>query len=76
MIRKRLATLEEHLSNAVFGQKEAVGEVVSAIKLARSGLRDPQKPIGNFLFAGPTGVGKTELSKTACWSSWYRISTL
>ena len=61
--KERLATLEQHLSTAVFGQAEAVSEVVSAIKLARSGLRDPQKPIGNFLFAGPTGVGKTELSK-------------
>ena len=61
--KERLATLEEHLSKAVFGQAKAVSEVVSAIKLARSGLRDPQKPIGSFLFAGPTGVGKTELSK-------------
>jgi ATP-dependent Clp protease ATP-binding subunit ClpA len=61
--RGKLATLEEDLSNSVFGQAKAVGEVTSAIKLARSGLRDPNKPIGNFLFAGPTGVGKTELSK-------------
>ncbi len=61
--KERLATLGEHLKKAVFGQEEAVNEVVSAIKLARSGLREPQKPIGNFLFAGPTGVGKTELSK-------------
>ena len=61
--RGKLATLGEDLSNSVFGQAKAVGEVSSAIKLARSGLRDPNKPIGNFLFAGPTGVGKTELSK-------------
>jgi ATP-dependent Clp protease ATP-binding subunit ClpA len=61
--RGKLATLEQDLSNSVFGQAKAVGEVTSAIKLARSGLRDPNKPIGNFLFAGPTGVGKTELSK-------------
>jgi ATP-dependent Clp protease ATP-binding subunit ClpA len=61
--RGKLATLEQDLSNSVFGQAKAVGEVTSSIKLARSGLRDPNKPIGNFLFAGPTGVGKTELSK-------------
>jgi ATP-dependent Clp protease ATP-binding subunit ClpA len=61
--RGKLATLEQELSQAVFGQTKAVAEVTSAIKLARSGLRDPNKPIGNFLFAGPTGVGKTELSK-------------
>ncbi len=61
--RGKLATLGEELSQAVFGQAKAVAEVTSAIKLARSGLRDPNKPIGNFLFAGPTGVGKTELSK-------------
>jgi ATP-dependent Clp protease ATP-binding subunit ClpA len=61
--RGKLATLEADLSNSVFGQVKAVGEVTSSIKLARSGLRDPNKPIGNFLFAGPTGVGKTELSK-------------
>jgi ATP-dependent Clp protease ATP-binding subunit ClpA len=61
--RGKLATLEHDLGNAVFGQTKAVAEVTSSIKLARSGLRDPNKPIGNFLFAGPTGVGKTELSK-------------
>ena len=61
--RSKLATLEHDLSHSVFGQSKAVAEVTSSIKLARSGLRDPNKPIGNFLFAGPTGVGKTELSK-------------
>ncbi len=61
--RSKLATLEHDLSHSVFGQAKAVSEVTSSIKLARSGLRDPNKPIGNFLFAGPTGVGKTELSK-------------
>ena len=61
--RGRLKSLESDLSDVVFGQAGAVKEVASAIKLARSGLRDPNKPIGNFLFAGPTGVGKTELSK-------------
>ncbi|MDZ7705994.1 MAG: ATP-dependent Clp protease ATP-binding subunit ClpA [Trueperaceae bacterium] len=61
--RERLAGLEHNLARAVFGQQAAVAEVTSAIKLARSGLRDPQKPMGSFLFAGPTGVGKTELCR-------------
>ncbi len=47
----------------IFGQDQAIAEVVSAIKLSRSGLRAPEKPIGSFLFSGPTGVGKTELAK-------------
>jgi ATP-dependent Clp protease ATP-binding subunit ClpA len=61
--KTRLQTLETHLQEVVFGQHQAVSEVVSAIKLARSGLREGEKPIGAFLFAGPTGVGKTELAK-------------
>ncbi|HHO56126.1 MAG TPA: AAA family ATPase, partial [Trueperaceae bacterium] len=61
--RSLLATVEQDLSAVLFGQQAAVKEVSSAIKLARSGLRDPDKPIASFLFAGPTGVGKTELSK-------------
>lgn len=61
--KELLASLEAALSRQVFGQARAVAEVSSAIKLSRSGLRDPDKPIGNFLFAGPTGVGKTELAK-------------
>ncbi len=61
--RERLQSLEEHLSEVIYGQENAVGEVVSAIKLARSGLNNPEKPIGSFLFVGPTGVGKTELSR-------------
>ncbi|MCX7602046.1 MAG: AAA family ATPase [Meiothermus sp.] len=58
-----LANLEQELKGAVFGQERAVEEVASAIKLARAGLRDPQKPMGAYLFAGPTGVGKTELAR-------------
>ncbi len=58
-----LASLESELKRAVFGQNKAVEEVASAIKLARAGLRDPQKPMGSYLFAGPTGVGKTELAR-------------
>jgi ATP-dependent Clp protease ATP-binding subunit ClpA len=58
-----LATLEADLKGRVYGQDAAVEAVASAVKLARAGLRDPQKPQGAFLFAGPTGVGKTELAR-------------
>ncbi|MEW6320683.1 MAG: ATP-dependent Clp protease ATP-binding subunit ClpA [Acidobacteriota bacterium] len=61
--RASLASLDAELRAAIFGQDDAVAEVASAIKLSRSGLRAPDKPIGSFLFAGPTGVGKTELSR-------------
>ena len=61
--REALATLEAALRAQIFGQDPACETVAGAIKLARSGLRDPLKPMGCFLFAGPTGVGKTELSK-------------
>lgn len=61
---ERLMQLEEILHERVIGQDEAVGAVARAIRRARSGLKDPQKPIGSFLFLGPTGVGKTELAKT------------
>jgi ATP-dependent Clp protease ATP-binding subunit ClpA len=61
--REALAGLEAALRAQIFGQDPACEAVASAIKLARSGLRDPLKPMGCFLFAGPTGVGKTELSK-------------
>ena len=61
--RDKLASLEEDLRRVIYGQDEAVRQVVSAIKLARSGLKNPERPIANFLFAGPTGVGKTELAR-------------
>ena len=61
--RAALAALETTLKGQIFGQDAACETVAGAIKLARSGLRDPLKPTGCFLFAGPTGVGKTELSK-------------
>ena len=61
--RAALATLDTQLKKVIFGQEGAIDEVASAIKLSRSGLRSPEKPIGNFLFAGPTGVGKTELAR-------------
>jgi ATP-dependent Clp protease ATP-binding subunit ClpA len=58
-----LKNLETELRSVIFGQDAAIDEVASAIKLSRSGLRSADKPMGNFLFAGPTGVGKTELAK-------------
>ena len=58
-----LRDLEKTLKRVVFGQDKAVEALCSAIKLARAGLREPEKPIGNYLFAGPTGVGKTEVAK-------------
>ena len=58
-----LKDLEVSLKRVVFGQDEAIEALSSAIKLARAGLREPEKPIGNYLFAGPTGVGKTEVAK-------------
>ena len=61
--RRALGKLDTLLKEVIFGQESAIDEVASAIKLSRSGLRSPDKPIGNFLFAGPTGVGKTELAR-------------
>jgi ATP-dependent Clp protease ATP-binding subunit ClpA len=58
-----LQHLDTELKSVIFGQDAAIDEVASAIKLSRSGLRAPDKPMGSFLFAGPTGVGKTELAK-------------
>ena len=60
---KRLAALEKELHKRVIGQEEAVKAVAQAVKRGRVGLKDPNRPIGSFLFLGPTGVGKTELSK-------------
>ncbi|MBI1237404.1 MAG: ATP-dependent Clp protease ATP-binding subunit ClpA [Alphaproteobacteria bacterium] len=58
-----LKSLPSDLRHVVFGQDEAIEKLSSAIKLARAGLREPEKPIGNYLFSGPTGVGKTEVAK-------------
>jgi ATP-dependent Clp protease ATP-binding subunit ClpA len=58
-----LANLERDLKTVVFGQDNAITALASAIKLARAGLREPEKPIGSYLFTGPTGVGKTEVAK-------------
>jgi ATP-dependent Clp protease ATP-binding subunit ClpA len=61
--RNALKTLDRDLKNVVFGQDKAINAMVSAIRMARSGLGNPRKPIGNFLFSGPTGVGKTEVAR-------------
>ncbi|WP_284214227.1 ATP-dependent Clp protease ATP-binding subunit ClpA [Comamonas jiangduensis] len=61
--RSKLQTLERDLKSVVFGQDKALEVLASAVKMARSGLGKPEKPIGSFLFSGPTGVGKTEAAK-------------
>ena len=61
--KSMLEKLERDLKLVVFGQDRAIGELASAIKLSRAGLREPEKPIGNYLFSGPTGVGKTEVAR-------------
>ena len=61
--RDKLATLERDLRLTIYGQDAAIEQLASSIKLARSGLGNPDKPIGNFLLAGPTGVGKTEVTR-------------
>ncbi len=62
--KKRLATAEEHLKKRVVGQDNAVVVVADALRRSRSGLQDPNRPIGSFLFIGETGIGKTELAKS------------
>jgi ATP-dependent Clp protease ATP-binding subunit ClpB len=61
--REKLVRMENHLGKRVIGQKEAIEAVSNAVRRARSGLQDPDRPIGSFIFMGPTGVGKTELAK-------------
>ena len=60
---KVLASLQSNLKQMVYGQDKAIEALASSIKLSRAGLREPEKPIGNYLFAGPTGVGKTEVAR-------------
>jgi ATP-dependent Clp protease ATP-binding subunit ClpA len=62
--KDKLRTLEERLKTRIFGQQEAVQAVVKAVKRSRAGFRDENKPVANFLFVGPTGVGKTELARS------------
>src|SRR5690606_21611683 len=61
--KERLRTLEDELHKRVVGQDEAVHAVARAVRRSRSGMSDPRRPVGSFLFLGPTGVGKTELAK-------------
>ncbi len=61
--REKLVKMEDRLAHRVIGQKQAITAVANAVRRARSGLQDPNRPIGSFIFLGPTGVGKTELSK-------------
>src|SRR5512140_71576 len=60
---KRLLKMEEELQKAIIGQEEAIQSIAKAVRRARAGLKDPKRPIGSFMFLGPTGVGKTELTK-------------
>ena len=62
--KQKLLRLEQHLHQRVIGQEEAISAVSNAVRRARSGLQDPNRPTGSFIFLGPTGVGKTELAKT------------
>lgn len=62
--RTRLKTLDATLRSQIYGQDKAIDAITAAIRLSRAGLRTPNKPVGSFLFFGPTGVGKTELAKT------------
>jgi ATP-dependent Clp protease ATP-binding subunit ClpA len=61
--REALKTMDRDLKTMVFGQDQAIKALTSAVKLSRAGLRDPEKPIGSYLFSGPTGVGKTEVAR-------------
>jgi len=61
--KEKLQSLDSELKAVIYGQDHAINQLVNAIKLSRSGLANPDKPIGSFLFSGPTGVGKTELAK-------------
>ena len=66
--REKLASLERDLKSVVFGQDAAIEALARAIKMSRSGLGNPQKPIGAFLFSGPTGVGKTEVARQLAYT--------
>jgi ATP-dependent Clp protease ATP-binding subunit ClpA len=61
--RQRLITLSDDLKKVIFGQDSAIEKLVTSIQMSRAGLNEPQRPVGSFMFAGPTGVGKTELAK-------------
>src|SRR5207253_10905566 len=61
--REKLIKMEERLEKRVIGQREAIQAVANAVRRSRSGLQDPNRPIGSFIFLGPTGVGKTETAR-------------
>lgn len=69
--REKLLKMERILSTSVVGQSEAVKAVANAIRLSRSGLANPSRPIASFLMAGPSGTGKTLMAKTVSWISYY-----
>jgi ATP-dependent Clp protease ATP-binding subunit ClpA len=74
--RAALKTLERDLKNVVFGQDVAIDALAKAIKMSRSGLGNPQKPIGSFLFSGPTGVGKTEVARQLAYTLGIELERL
>ena len=74
--RNTLKTLDRDLKAVVFGQDKAINALTAAIKMARSGLGNPQKPVGSFLFSGPTGVGKTEVAQAACLCTGHSLASL
>ena len=71
--RNTLKTLDRDLKTMVFGQDKAINTLAAAIKMARSGLGDPQKPVGSFLFSGPTGVGKTEVARQLAYAMGIKL---
>jgi ATP-dependent Clp protease ATP-binding subunit ClpA len=71
--RNTLKTLDRDLKTMVFGQDKAINALAAAIKMARSGLGDPQKPVGSFLFSGPTGVGKTEVARQLAYAMGIKL---
>jgi ATP-dependent Clp protease ATP-binding subunit ClpA len=72
--KEKLLGMEKILASSVVGQTEAVKAVAHAIRLSRSGLTNPQRPIASFLLAGPSGTGKTLLAKTVCNFSFWPMS--
>jgi ATP-dependent Clp protease ATP-binding subunit ClpA len=74
--RAALKTLERDLKNVVFGQDAAIDALAKAIKMSRSGLGNPQRPIGSFLFSGPTGVGKTEVARQLAYTLGIELERL
>lgn len=71
--KEKLLRLEKVLAESVVGQNDAVKAVANAIRLSRSGLSNPNRPVASFLFAGPSGTGKTLLAKTVCLPLYYCI---